>query len=181
MGSQKAKHGGRSIPGGTPRWPTVPSLAAYAFPSAPGTYVLQLRLRRSTTIAVGALGRICFAAGSYFYIGSALGRGGLRGRLQHHVRPIERPHWHIDYLRRHATVENIYTAPGSVRGECVWTRRLASTAGLLQVVDGFGASDCRCFSHLFCVRPPFVPVLSVDFFSAFRRSYTARSPRTTGS
>jgi Uri superfamily endonuclease len=34
--------------------------------------------------------------------------GGVRGRLAHHMRIAGCPHWHIDYLRRHTTLEEIW-------------------------------------------------------------------------
>ncbi len=72
--------------------------------SSPGTYVLVLAVPRTPRISVGRLGIAGFPAGTYLYIGSAWGPGGLRARIAHHFKPAWRPHWHIDYLRRRARV-----------------------------------------------------------------------------
>jgi Uri superfamily endonuclease len=72
--------------------------------AATGTYVLLLYLAENRTITVGKLGTFDFPMGWYTYIGSAFGAGGLVARLKHHLQPGDRPHWHIDYLRREAQV-----------------------------------------------------------------------------
>ena len=117
-------------------------------PSEKGTYILFLHLDTDTSIRVGKLGTFDFSAEWYAYIGSAFGRGGLRGRLKHHLRPVNKPHWHIDYLRQYAPVRETWT----IVSEIVYEHRLAEL--LLDIpqatipVVGFGASDCRCDTHL---------------------------------
>ncbi|MBN1485194.1 MAG: GIY-YIG nuclease family protein [Chloroflexia bacterium] len=118
-----------------------------SLPAQPGTYVLVLHLPRPHTIAVGRLGEITFAEGYYLYVGSARGPGGLRARLRRHLRREKRLHWHVDYLRRWARPVEIYFAVGDGPGECHW-RGLLQESGLSLPVPGFGASDCRCPSHL---------------------------------
>ena len=76
--------------------------------SSSGTYALILSSAREDVIRVGRLGDLRLQNGFYVYVGSALGQGGVRGRLAHHMRPTERPHWHIDYLRLHTTIEEIW-------------------------------------------------------------------------
>jgi Uri superfamily endonuclease len=73
--------------------------AADMLPVAPGSYILILRADQAATISVGRLGDVPIVPGWYLYTGSALGTGGLHGRVRHHLRPVTRPHWHIDYLR----------------------------------------------------------------------------------
>ena len=69
------------------------------FPDArPGTYALLLGLDEPVELEVGRLGRIHFGSPFYLYFGSAFGPGGLVARLQHHLRPARRPHWHVDYV-----------------------------------------------------------------------------------
>ena len=48
--------------------------------------------------------------GKWYYVGSALEPGGLRVRIAHHARIAARPHWHIDYLRRHTPLTGVCTA-----------------------------------------------------------------------
>jgi Uri superfamily endonuclease len=100
----------------------------------PGTYALLLSSATDQLIRVGRLGDLRLQPGYYVYVGSALGPGGVRGRLGHHMRPAERPHWHIDYLRTKATIE------------AVW---FAAMPGVSVPMAGFGSSDCDCESHMF--------------------------------
>ena len=124
-----------------------------ALPRLPGTYALILALDAPRTIPVGRLGERSFDAPYYLYAGSALGPGGLAGRLAHHLRPVIRPHWHIDALRRHARIAALWTACDGRRLECAW----ATAAGRLRgarVVPGFGATDCACTGHLVALSGP---------------------------
>ena len=118
------------------------------FPAKPGTYILLLKLETATSISIGALGTFDFPAGWYAYVGSAFGPGGLRGRLAHHLRPVRRPHWHIDYLRQAASVQHVVFKAGTELREHVWAAQLAALPGAWMPVPRFGASDCRCPAHL---------------------------------
>jgi len=116
-------------------------------PAVSGSYLLILYLPRRTSIQVGRLGCFSFPRGWYCYAGSAFGPGGLRARLQHHLKPLQRFHWHIDYLRQAAQLRTICYQCG-VNNEHRWAAALAELprAGLLSA--GFGSSDCSCYSHL---------------------------------
>jgi len=115
--------------------------------STGGTYTLLLDLPETVDVAVGALGTHRFPAGAYAYTGSALGSGGFT-RVDRHRRVAAGDHdvchWHIDYLTGHpdTTLVGVVTSPG-VDAECAIARRLPAGP-----VDGFGASDCDCRSHL---------------------------------
>lgn len=117
-------------------------------PRAPGTYVLWLPLATLTTLTIGRLGRFEFPAGCYAYVGSAQGAGGLAGRLKHHLAQAARPHWHIDYLRAAAPVAEIWCCAGSEAREHDWAGALHQLPGAQIIAPRFGASDCRCPSHL---------------------------------
>lgn len=117
-------------------------------PRQPGTYLLMLRLAASAEIRVGRLGRIQFRRGWYAYAGSAFGPGGLAGRLRHHLRPVQKPHWHIDYLRAHAALKEVWMAEGPPNREHDWAHILARDPGAGKWLRGFGCSDCRCPAHL---------------------------------
>ena len=88
-------------------------------PALPGTYVLVLRCTTSRAVQIGRIGVLHLAPGWYLYVGSAFGPGGLRGRINHHVRRNGRPHWLIDYVRRNAHLESVWYYPG-VRCEHEW-------------------------------------------------------------
>ena len=112
-----------------------------------GTYTLLLRRSEPATIEIGALGEREFPAGWYAYTGSALGAGGFARVDRHHeLAAGDRTtrHWHVDYLLGHPGTE----LPGDVRSpganrECAVAQRLPDGP-----VEGFGASDCYCRSHL---------------------------------
>lgn len=112
--------------------------------TARGSYVLLMGLPEERMISVGGLGLIGFPRGQYVYVGSAL--GGFSSRLNHHLRTGKKPHWHIDYLLEKAVLDAIIIGESMERTECTIARALAR---LFNSVPGFGASDCRCRSHLF--------------------------------
>ncbi|RMF00291.1 MAG: GIY-YIG nuclease family protein [Chloroflexi bacterium] len=114
-----------------------------------GTYVLLLHLPDNQTITVGKLGTFDFPAGWYTYIGSAFGAGGLLGRIKHHLQPPDKPHWHIDYLRRHAVVTEIWLSPDTERREAEWVDLMVDIPGAVALIEGFGASDSNKDTHLF--------------------------------
>ena len=120
-----------------------------------GTYVLLLQLPLDETLTIGKLGTFDFPAGWYAYVGSAFGAGGLVGRLKHHLKPVEKPHWHIDYLRQAAQVKEVWLTPGVERREQAWVEVILAIPGAMVLVEGFGASDSTQESHLiyFDVRP----------------------------
>ncbi len=120
-----------------------------------GTYVLLLHLPIDEKITIGKLGTFEFPAGWYTYVGSAFGSGGLVARLKHHLKPVEKPHWHIDYFRRTAHLQEIWLSPGSERREAVWVDLMLAIPGASIVAEGFGSSDTDRESHLiyFDVRP----------------------------
>jgi len=113
-----------------------------------GTYALGLSLDRARLLIVGRLGRFIFPAGYYLYSGSALGPGGLPARLARHGRREKHLHWHIDYLLEQARLVETWTTLSARRWECVWARALLQMAGAQIVAPRFGASDCRCPTHL---------------------------------
>ncbi len=120
-----------------------------AIPAAPGTYALVLRLDRPRPFTVGALGSFVLQRGRYLYLGSARGPGGLAARLAHHRRPPARPHWHVDYLRvAGARPVAVGWMEGAARRECAWAQGALALPGAEAPIPRFGASDCRCLTHL---------------------------------
>jgi Uri superfamily endonuclease len=124
----------------------------------PGTYALLLRADTEQDVEVGALGVMTVKPGTYVYVGSALGPGGLRARVERHVRGDGALHWHVDYLRAVTTLEAVWYTHDPERRECIWAEVLRSLPGATVPLDGFGASDCNCSAHL--VRMKSVPALS---------------------
>ena len=121
----------------------------------PGTYVLWFQLERDREIEVGRLGRFHVSAGIYAYVGSARGPGGVAARVARHLRRSRSSHWHVDYLRAEAEPVGVWWAAGGGRRECAWAAALARMPRATLPVAGFGASDCRCSTHL--IRFPALP------------------------
>jgi Uri superfamily endonuclease len=131
-------------------------------PSVPGAYVLHLHMAEARAVSIGRLGVFAFPAGWHLYVGSAHGPGGLRGRLRHHLAPLVRPHWHVDYLRAVAPCNEVWYAADDAARECVWAAALAQLAGARIIAPRFGASDCGCTGHLISfAQPP-----SITLFAA---------------
>jgi Uri superfamily endonuclease len=119
-------------------------------PKQAGTYALVLRLNTQRELSVGRLGRFDLFAGTYIYLGSALGPGGLRARLSRHLNGIGSPHWHIDYLRDFTSPLLVIYTLSDQRLECDWSQAMLGLAEARIPAPGFGASDCRraCRAHL---------------------------------
>ena len=112
-----------------------------------GSYALVLQLSDQCEFTVGKLGTFLFAAGYYVYFGSAL--NSLEGRLQRHLRPDKKLHWHIDYLTRAARIMEVWWTRNESRQECAWTQLALRHTDVIAPIRGFGSSDCRhCPSHL---------------------------------
>ncbi len=124
-------------------------IVALDLPPEGGTYALVLRCTTERTIRVGKLGKVRLQPGYYVYVGSALGPGGLRARIAHHLRRAEHPHWHIDYIREHVRLEQLWYSNGLVRLEHRWAQALIAAPGASAPFSRFGASDCNCTSHLY--------------------------------
>ena len=78
----------------------------------------------------------------------AVGPGGLAARVGRHARVEKRCRWHIDYLRSAARLVEVWYLVGRARVECPWAAALAAMPGARLPPFRFGASDCRCPSHL---------------------------------
>lgn len=143
-------------------------------PADPGTYLLLLRSYTGGVVRIGALGELRLCEGYYVYVGSARGAGGLRTRVARHLRGVSRPHWHIDYLRQRSEPAAVWFRTGRVRCEHQWARLLALVPVLDPALPRFGASDCRCGTHLyFSPAPPSLQSLR-DWLSDHRVTMASR-------
>jgi Uri superfamily endonuclease len=109
-----------------------------------GTYILVINLAVSCKIRVGRLGVRNFNSGWYAYVGSAL--NSLEGRIGRHLRNNKTIFWHIDHLLQHGSIHDVYYKLGNEKEECKFARKLSNK---FTDVKDFGASDCKCDSHLF--------------------------------
>lgn len=122
--------------------------------SRPGTYILWLYLPAGRVMRIGQLGMVSLPAGCYAYVGSARGAGGVRARVERHLRADKRTRWHIDYLLPAVVVQAVWADFDAKRGECEWAELLVQRGGARRIVPGFGASDCQCAGHLLYWRKP---------------------------
>ena len=118
-------------------------------PPEKGSYILLFQIQETNRILVGSLGYQLFPAGIYAYAGSALGPGGVRARVRHHLIPARKPHWHMDYLKPSADWLAVGWTITLQRQECIWAQQLILAGGKVPA-KGFGASDCQqgCPAHL---------------------------------
>lgn len=111
-----------------------------------GIYVLEINLKNDKSIEIGALGFNDFKKGKYYYIGSA--QSNLKSRVKRHLKTNKKFHWHIDYLLDKAKVFNYYTIEAEKKFECKLYNFLKKHNSFELPVEGFGASDCKCKTHL---------------------------------
>ncbi len=109
-----------------------------------GSYILLINLTEGKAISIGSLKSLQFHRGCYAYVGSAM--SGFKSRLNRHLRSNKKLYWHIDYLLDKATINSIIICETSNRTECTIAQALEHQFGS---IHGFGASDCKCPSHLF--------------------------------
>ena len=110
--------------------------------------MLLIDVARARTLRVGRLGDMPLRPGTYAYVGSAFGSGGVRARVERHHRGTTAPHWHIDYLRPMGRLRRVWHTYDAVRRECAWAEALRSLPEARTPLAGFGASDCDCVAHL---------------------------------
>lgn len=109
-----------------------------------GTYLLIMELHTDASILIGKHGILSFKKGCYAYIGSAL--NGLEQRIQRHRRIHKKTHWHIDYLRPHIKIIDIFYKENTIKEECTIAQAFEKH---FENIPGFGCTDCSCESHLF--------------------------------
>ncbi len=117
-----------------------------------GAYVLIIQLKRATDVSLPKRQNLSLipgtlTPGTYLYVGSANGPGGIRARLKRHFRRDKKIHWHVDQLTTRAHhMEAIAVADGN---ECSLGQALLASGQFQVALPGFGSSDCRtCDSHL---------------------------------
>lgn len=116
--------------------------------SDPGSYALLMYASEPVELAAGKLGVLFCPSGYYLYCGSAFGSGGLPARVGHHKRMSTRPHWHVDYLRQKIPLIEVWYCFEGRNLEHQWSELMLQRRGCSILFAGFGASDCRCESHL---------------------------------
>ena len=121
----------------------------FHLPAQKGTYCLVFSLSGSKELKVKVKSGKTFllSSGTYIYVGSAFGGGGLGKRVARHLSGCKNKHWHIDFLTVLPAFKalQVWLALG-VKIECETAKVLHRTC---VPVPGFGSTDCSCPSHLF--------------------------------
>lgn len=117
-----------------------------------GTYVLVAKASLRRQIQIGKRGVLQLQPGWYVYVGSAFGPGGLAARVGRHLRSNKTQRWHIDYLREHVEIVEVWFSESQQRLEHAWASYFLSQERFSIPQQGFGASDCQCATHLFYSR-----------------------------
>ncbi|MBF0470550.1 MAG: GIY-YIG nuclease family protein [Gammaproteobacteria bacterium] len=117
-----------------------------------GSYLLLMVVEQAQPLKVGRWGTLQLQPGFYYYCGSAFGPGGVAARVGHHCRLSPRPRWHIDYLRYHMALKEVWYSCDPERREHHWAGVLARMQGVEVAAPGLGSSDCSCEAHLFYSR-----------------------------
>ncbi len=110
-----------------------------------GDYILVLYADQDKIIQVGENKTFFFRKGYYVYVGSA--KKNLLQRMNRHRRLRKKMHWHIDYLRKETEFAGIIPIRTKEDLEHKLAERLSSISSWQ--IEGFGCTDCRCFSHIF--------------------------------
>lgn len=142
-------------------------------PVCKGTYVLVMQALSPCVVEAGRLGCRELPTGWYLYVGSAFGVGGVAARCSRHARTDKPLRWHVDYLRRRLELAEIWVSCGPGRLEHHWASLLEDCGELSNAWPRFGASDCRCTSHLwYCPdRPSPADVFSPVMVDGIQRVY----------
>jgi sugar fermentation stimulation protein A len=126
-----------------------------------GCYIVILKMKKNRKLPVGERGEIQFKKGYYLYVGSA--RKNLAQRINRHRRLRKKLFWHIDYLREQADFITALPIRTQDQLECEIANALRGISDWS--IDGFGASDCSCRTHLFGMKenpttsPQFIHIL----------------------
>lgn len=125
--------------------------AADNLPTAPGAYLLLIRLAADLALDLPRFQGRILSAGWYLYAGSARGPGGIQARVARHMRRNKARCWHVDHLT--VSAHAVFAAGLPDESEC----RIASVLARLDCctipLAGFGSSDCRnCEAHLLAFR-----------------------------
>lgn len=132
-----------------------------------GAYIIQFALPAALTLVIARGSSLrptrprtfALLPGTYLYVGSARGPGGLAARVLRHLAARKTRHWDIDFLLHgpRSASARVFARASTARGlECRWARRIARARATFPVVGtregehrashGFGAGDCtrRC-------------------------------------
>ncbi|HEC88501.1 MAG TPA: GIY-YIG nuclease family protein [Thermoplasmata archaeon] len=110
-----------------------------------GSYLLLIEVKEGKNIKIGKIGEIYFPKGYYIYVGSAMNN--IEKRIARHIKKNKKMRWHIDYLIEKTDLIEIFYKECEVKEECSIAEKFLING--FSSIKKFGASDCKCKSHLF--------------------------------
>ncbi|OYT40997.1 MAG: hypothetical protein B6U89_00365 [Desulfurococcales archaeon ex4484_58] len=119
-------------------------------PGRSGVYLLVIAVCRDIVVETRSR-KFRINRGFYIYVGSARGPGGLRARINRHLRREKKLFWHIDYLLSNPNTEIVLIYYRIVEEKDDLESRIATILNnYLPGIKGFGCSDkTRDYSHLY--------------------------------
>jgi sugar fermentation stimulation protein A len=123
---------------------------------ARGAYLLVLKNEGDESIRVGRRD-IYFYEGYYIYCGSAM--NGLAKRIERHFLREKKLRWNIDYISARMQPIKAFGILSNEKIECWLSKELSA---IFDAFDNFGASDCRCETHLYYSRT--TPLRKIEEF-----------------
>lgn len=148
--------------------------------SQKGTYALIFQANRKFVSKVGKRDDFEGDSGSYVYVGSAFGPGGVNARIKHHLQISSKPHWHLDYIRPYIQPVAVCYSYSLNRQEHQWATVLSKIAGVQIPMHKFGSTDCACPSHLFYFqRTPITGILQRKLRNKMPDSLTLHTMKLT--
>ena len=128
-----------------------------------GTYALAYQCKTIRLVRIGKLGALNLRQGYYLYVGSAFGPGGIKARIGYHLGESPSPHWHVDYLKPHCDLLELWVSYSNTKREQAWVDTLSKSENASIPLTGFGASDTSAASHLFYFKSqPQISILGED-------------------
>jgi Uri superfamily endonuclease len=118
--------------------------------SEPGSYIVIGSLSGDVRFSDGPFSDHLLTLGFYLYAGSAFGPGGLRARINRHLKSETKRFWHFDYLKPLIHIEEIWYSTVWGNQECQFISILRNINYSSIPLTKFGSSDCLhgCPAHL---------------------------------
>jgi Uri superfamily endonuclease len=125
----------------------------------PGVYAIIIYIKDNINLTL-AKNIHYFSPGYYVYLGSAKQYGGIKTRVNRHLKRNKKLKWHIDYLTSNPLVkiDAIIYAKTKIFKECTFVKILKKN--YFEIASkNFGSSDCKekCGAHLL------KPIKSINF------------------
>jgi Uri superfamily endonuclease len=117
-------------------------------PDEKGSYCVVFEVDSFSFVTKGRK-NFSLKGGTYVYVGSAFGAGGLRKRILRHLKRKKSKHWHFDFVTTHSSFKPLEV--WLLEGQKVECELASLVGGVAEPVNGFGSTDCSCPSHLFRV------------------------------